>query len=871
MLVLELLGTLSLRNETPPVPVSAQQKRSLGLLAILALAGRQGFPRDRIETYLWPESSAPQARHSLDQTVYAIRHALGSDLILSSGRELRLNPDLVQVDAWEFEAAIRARQWAAAVERYKGTLLEGFHFADSRELESWIDTERARLRLEYQTAVEFLANLSAEAGDHSQSVTWWRRLANSDPLSAGVTKKLMLALAATGDRVGAVKHARLYQELVRQELEIEPDSEIEGLASTFSHPAITETGPRDLSARSPQAMLPVLEAAATPSGATTPHIGATKPRTSHKSERRGLVTAVGLALVLLTLASSSWYWYDHRIPVVAAVAADTTPSLAVLPFENLGKSGDAYFADGMTEEISSRLGTLSGLKLIGRQSAKGYANTSKPAAQIGKELGVAYLLTGTVRWDRSRAGHNLVKISSRLDRASDGAQVWSESYQDEMTGVFEIQGKVAERVAQALKLRLTAGQRETLKSQPTNNLEAYDYYLRGNALAAGTRNPAEFYRAVALYQHAVALDSGFAKAYASLASADLLVYWFRGDASPRRLESAKAAIDRALALDPRLPAAYTALAEYYYRTKLDYPGALDAIAAAQRLAPNDPDALYVKALVERRQNRWNEAISDLNRASALDPRNTSILDALGEMQMLTRNYDGAQRTCSRLHTTEPEKWLGYYCLARIAVLRSGDVKTALRVLEDAQKQIGAEELATGLTSWETRPLWPAVLNPEFARYMQAAPEPAEEGERLGYFAIKVELAVYQRNASAMSQFADSIIFYVPRSLRGNFFDGEKHAQLSLAYAAKGDKAKTLQEGRRAMGIMPFHRDAQRWAENLELIAEADVLVGANDEAFITLRQLLSVPSDVSSAWLRVDPWFESLRQDPRFKQLVSLP
>src|SRR5213595_3524317 len=191
MLVLELLGTLSLQNATPPVPVSAQQKRSLGLLAILALAGRQGFPRDRVEAYLWPESSAPLARHSLDQTVYAIRHALGSDFILSTGRELRLNPDLVQVDVCEFEQAIRAGQWTAAVGHYKGPLLDGFHFADSCELESWIDTNRSRLRLEYQKAIECLANVATKARDHSQSVMWLRKLANSDPLSADATKKLM--------------------------------------------------------------------------------------------------------------------------------------------------------------------------------------------------------------------------------------------------------------------------------------------------------------------------------------------------------------------------------------------------------------------------------------------------------------------------------------------------------------------------------------------------------------------------------------------------------------------------------------------------------------------------------------------------------
>jgi len=160
MLILEVLGTLSLRDETRPVPVAAQQKRPLGLLAILGLSGRQGLARDRIEAYLWPESSGARAHHALDQAVYAIRQALGSDLILSTARELRLNPELVQVDIWEFEQAMRAAQWTAAVGFYKGPLLDGFHFADSHELESWIDTNRSRLRLEYQKAVECLANLA---------------------------------------------------------------------------------------------------------------------------------------------------------------------------------------------------------------------------------------------------------------------------------------------------------------------------------------------------------------------------------------------------------------------------------------------------------------------------------------------------------------------------------------------------------------------------------------------------------------------------------------------------------------------------------------------------------------------------------------
>jgi serine/threonine-protein kinase len=281
----------------------------LGLLAILALAGRQGFPRDRIEAYLWPESSAALAQHSLDQAVYAIRHALGSDFILSSGRELRLNPDLVQVDAWEFEEAIRARQWAAAVERYKGALLDGFHFTDSREAESWIDAERARLLREYQKAVEILANAAAEAGDHARSVTWWRRLVNSDPLSAGATKKLMLALAAAGDRAGAVKQARLYQELVRHELEIEPDSEIESLAASFSRHPIAEAAESSAVRKAAQDQSrsadESVEAPTNPS-VTPPVAGSTLESKIRRRERMALYAVIPIAILISGAAIWGW-------------------------------------------------------------------------------------------------------------------------------------------------------------------------------------------------------------------------------------------------------------------------------------------------------------------------------------------------------------------------------------------------------------------------------------------------------------------------------------------------------------------------------------------------------------------------------------
>jgi DNA-binding SARP family transcriptional activator len=300
MLVLELLGTLSLRGDTGPVPLAAQQKRRLGLLAILGLGGKQGLSRDRIEAYLWPESSEARARHALDQAVYAIRRALGSDFILSTGRELRLNPEFVNSDVWEFEQAIRARDWTTAAGIYRGTLLEGFHLGDSRELESWIDTERARLLREYQTAIECLANLSVKAGDHSQSVSWWRRLAESDPLSPGPTKKLILALEAAGDRAGAVKHARHYQALVRQELEIEPDAEIEGLALTLSHPSTNETtGTATRPAQT--AVAPATPAPAPREAGTAETATRALPRQQPQRMKRSRIAAVASLSVLAAL------------------------------------------------------------------------------------------------------------------------------------------------------------------------------------------------------------------------------------------------------------------------------------------------------------------------------------------------------------------------------------------------------------------------------------------------------------------------------------------------------------------------------------------------------------------------------------------
>lgn len=390
MFVLELLGTLSLRGDTGEVPIAAQQKRPLSLLAILALGGRQGTSRHRVEAYLWPESNSPRARHALDQAVYAIRRNLAGNVVIATGQELRLNPELVSVDVWQFEDAIRDRQWATAVDLYKGTLLDGFHFGESRELEAWIDAERARVLLEYQTAMEFLADQSARAGDHSRDVTWRRKLASSDPLSAGPTKKLMLALAAAGDRAGAVKQARQYQELVRQELEMEPDSEIERLVAILSHPPTTETG---IAARSskpqtiagplvdtPTSTQPEIESEGTAFGDTSRH---TRPW-MHRSRIATFASILIIAVLVIGALTVRNGQSAHPSASVSAAAAARKESRAPVP-----AARDAYLLGIKAWEDRTREGHDNAVVLFRRATdldpgyAEAYAELAEAYVRIG--------------------------------------------------------------------------------------------------------------------------------------------------------------------------------------------------------------------------------------------------------------------------------------------------------------------------------------------------------------------------------------------------------------------------------------------------------------------------------------------------------
>jgi DNA-binding SARP family transcriptional activator/Flp pilus assembly protein TadD len=234
MFIVKLLGGLSIESTAGALPPGAQQRRRLSLLAILALGGARGVSRERIQTYLWPESSAERARHALDQLVYTTRRELGADSIVSSTTDLRLDSAIVRADIWAFDDAIHAERWEEAVQLYAGPLLHGARLGDCVDLERWIDAEHARRAQDHLRALDTLASAATRRGDVVEAVRWRRRHAAADPFSAAVALDLMRALEAAGDRAGAVQHARAYQQIVRTNLEIEPDAQVTTLADAIA-------------------------------------------------------------------------------------------------------------------------------------------------------------------------------------------------------------------------------------------------------------------------------------------------------------------------------------------------------------------------------------------------------------------------------------------------------------------------------------------------------------------------------------------------------------------------------------------------------------------------------------------------------------
>ena len=439
--------------------------------------------------------------------------------------------------------------------------------------------------------------------------------------------------------------------------------------------------------QSAEELLALLEPLAAPSGGTTPT--ATRPveaaLPSHRARRRVPVAAVALGLGLLIGLGVLFGWVRSRPRAEVA-----SKRLAVLPFENLGEPENEYFADGITDAVRGKLTTLPSLRVIARSSSNQYKKTAKSPQQIGQELGVQYLLTGTVRWDTSAGGQSRVLVSPELVEVGDASTRWQQPFDAALTDVFQVQADIAGQVAQALDLAMGAPERRALETKPTNDSAAYDYFLRGNGYYE--RGAAEPYLRAAqeLYEKAIARDTSFALAYAQLSRTHDQLYWFYYDRSEERLAKQKQAADRALRLQPHLAEGHLALGVYYYHGHLDYERALREFEIARKLQPSNGDVYFAIGIVRRRQGKWAEALAIQKKGVELNPRSALELAELGGTELWVRDYAAAERYLVRAIEIDPEQGMAYGTLSVTYLVWRGDTAATQRVLREAMSKMGPE-------------------------------------------------------------------------------------------------------------------------------------------------------------------------------------
>jgi len=577
------------------------------------------------------------------------------------------------------------------------------------------------------------------------------------------------------------------------------------------------------------------------------------------------IAAITLALGFLVGLGVLFAWrHGHPAPEGAAGAAPKR--IAVLPFDNLGDSADAYFADGVTDEVRGKLASLPGLQVTASNSSSEYKKTTKTPQQIGQELGVQYLLVGKVRWEKVRGGTSRVRVSPELVQVTTASTKWQQPFEASLTDVFQVQADIASRVAQALGLALGAGERAQLSDKPTQNLAAYDAYLRGEEISSrfAVTDPVTLRRAAASYEEAVALDTAFALAWARLSEAHSLIY-VGGFPDPKEGEAARVAAERAVALAPNRPEGHSALGRYYRLVRRDYDRALEAYAQGEQLAPANADLLRGTGLAEQALSRWEPALAHLRQAQTLDPRSASVADALATCLLWLRRYPEAMAASERALAVAPASLTVREDRAMLS-LAQGDLAGAQAVFRAVPKEIEPSTLVAYVANyWD---LYWALDDGQQQLLVHLTPEPFDNNRAAWGISLAETYAVRGDQLKARA-YADSARAAFEEQLQATPNDAQLHAIHGLALAYLGRKAEAVGEGQRALALLPITKDASQGSYDQHQLARIYLLVGEPEKALNELEPLLKIPYYLSPGWLKIDPTFNPLRGNPRFERLVA--
>jgi serine/threonine-protein kinase len=539
--------------------------------------------------------------------------------------------------------------------------------------------------------------------------------------------------------------------------------------------------------------------------------------------------------------------------------------LAVLPFENLGDSADAYFADGMTDAVRGKLTALPGLQVIARNSSSQYQPTAKSAKQIGRELGVDYILAGTVRWDRGAAGARVL-VSPELITVATEAATWQQPFNAEMRDVFQVQADLAGQVAAALGLELGAAARKRLAESPTASLAAYDAYLRGNAIATrrGLHDRALARQAVAQYEQAIALDSNFVEAWADLAS----VYALQYSDGPRSLEladAARRAAERTRSLAPGRSEGHLALGGYYSYVLEDQPRAQAELAEGERIDPNNASLLNRLGYVEWRLGQVGVALQHMERSAKLDPRSATAAGVLGRARLWLRHYPEAVAATDRALSLAPTD-LDKREFRAMVSLAQGDLAGARAVLRAAPREVGPTDLVAYVADYFDL-AW--VLDDEQQQLLLRLRPSAFDGDRSIWAGVLAQTYALRGDSIRSRAYADSARRALEGQLRDAPDEPDLHMRLAIALAYLDRDAEALREGERALGLGGVSKDAVDAPYYRHQLVRLHLLAGQPEKALDHLEPLLKIPYYLSPGWLKIDPTFDPLRGNSRFERLLE--
>jgi serine/threonine protein kinase/Tfp pilus assembly protein PilF len=592
--------------------------------------------------------------------------------------------------------------------------------------------------------------------------------------------------------------------------------------------------------------------------------------------KKALLVGGIAALTVLALGGLYFGVLKRQPKTVSQAAAILEKSIAVLPFENRSEEkANAYFADGIQDEILTRLSKIADLKVISRTSTQHYKSAPENLPEIARQLGVAHILEGSVQ----KSG-DTVRVNVQLINATNDSHLWADTFDRKLTDIFSVESEVAKAIADQLRAKLTGQEEQIIAAKPTDNVEAYDAYLRGLAYNLKALDaPATSLAAREHLREAVRLDPNFALAWALLSYVDAIGYITTTLQPTVALrEEARQAAETALTLQPYLGEALLAKGYYHYACLKDYDSAVRYFEQARQFLPNSSQIPESLAYLTRRRGQWDRSEVHFDEAERLDPRNVRLLSQHALSYIALRNFREALRKLDQILDITPDHIDPIGLKAAIAQAE-GDLSRASALLAPLHPA------ASNTTALNTQ-VYQAILDRRTAQIIPrlkeilAKPDPAlgfYNGERRFWLGWAQDVAGEHAAAQETWRHARSELESFLKEQPENYY---LLGDLALINAGLGDKAAALALSERAMATNPTERDAMTGPAPIEILARVAAQIGEPDRAIVALQKLLSIPYagplatqnvPLTAALLRLDPMFDPLRNDPRFQKLVASP